>query len=458
MKKVFLIILFIIFSTICNASVSVNVLFSDNAVFQQKVKFPVWGTCTENEAITVNFQGQTVKATENNGKWIAYLKSLKPAKNCTLTIYGKENKIVNKNIDVGDVWLCSGQSNMEMLLKNTQTGVLDSEKAIDKSLRLFNVERKTSEVLLDSVSGDWKECNPSSASEFSAVGYYFGENLRNYNKNISVGLINSSRGDSAAEAWMPYESIENNKDFNSIINEERQPSNRVSYLYNAMINPLIPFPIKGVIWYQGENNAWRPYQYREMFGLLISEWRKKWQIGNFPFLYVQLAPNFKYNPLPEESNWAELREAQNFVQKDIKNTAMAVIIDIGDENDYHPKVKKPIGYKLFMAAKNLAYGGKNIYSGPEYKSLKIDEDKIIISFSNVGKGLGTSDGKILTGFTVAGSDKVFYNADSKIINNTVVVYSDKVKEPKYVRYAWANYPIANLINKDGFLASPFRGE
>jgi sialate O-acetylesterase len=229
----------------------------------------------------------------------------------------------------------------------------------------------------------------------------------------------------------------------------------VTALYNGMIAPLQPYAIQGVIWYQGESNAGRAYQYRALFPLMIQSWRDSWKQGDFPFLFVQLAPFMAISPEPQESTWAELREAQLLTTHKLKNTAMAVITDVGDERDIHPKQKAPVGERLALAAQALAYGKQVEYSGPVYDQMKIEGNKAILSFKHVGGGLVVKGVK-LHGFTIAGPDHQFVNAEASIQDDKVVVWSPKVEKPVAVRFGWANYPVVNLWNKAGLPASPFR--
>jgi sialate O-acetylesterase len=225
-------------------------------------------------------------------------------------------------------------------------------------------------------------------------------------------------------------------------------------LYNGMIANLQPYAIKGAIWYQGESNAGRAYQYRTLFPVMIQSWRDTWNNPEMPFLFVQLAPFMAIVKEPQESAWAELREAQLMTLK-LKNAGMAVITDIGDPKDIHPKPKQPVGERLALAARGIAYHEPITYSGPLYTSNRIDGNKMILSFKSVGKGLEAREGELM-GFTMAGDDKKFYNAKAVIEGNTVVVTCDKVTKPAAVRYGWCNCPVVNLWNKDGLPASPFR--
>ncbi len=235
----------------------------------------------------------------------------------------------------------------------------------------------------------------------------------------------------------------------------RNYQHRPAVLFNAMIHPLIPFGIKGFIWYQGESNAWEAYNYRTMFPMLINDWRQRWQQGNLPFLFVQLANFMETKPLPSESDWAELREAQTLTLS-LPNTGMACAIDIGEGNDIHPKNKQDVGLRLALLANNIAYNKKDIASGPMYKGFRKEGNRIRVSFTNTGSGLSTKDGKEVTGFAIAGNDKKFYWAKAIPEGAGIIVYSDKVSNPEAVRYAWADNPVCNLINREGLPAPPFR--
>ncbi len=237
--------------------------------------------------------------------------------------------------------------------------------------------------------------------------------------------------------------------------KEMKPTQGVSDLWNAMIAPLTQFPIRGAIWYQGESNADRAWQYRTLLPAMIRCWRDAWGQGDFPFLVVQLAPYMQSNKEPGESAWAELRDAQLFTSNTVPGVGLAVLTELGDERDIHPHHKKEVGQRLALAARAIAYGEKIAYSGPIYDKLTVSGDKVILSFQHAGTGLMAKEGE-LADFTIAGEDKKFYNATAKIEGETVVVSSDKVPNPKAVRYGWASFPLGNLWNKDGLPASPFR--
>ncbi len=267
---------------------------------------------------------------------------------------------------------------------------------------------------------------------------------------VPIGLISSTIGGTTAERWTRKEVLEADP-----VLKEIKPTQGASDLWNAMIAPLTKFPIRGVIWYQGESNAYAAWEYRTLLPAMIKCWRDAWGLGEFPFLIVQLAP---FDPIvkePVESDWAELRKAQLLTSQTVPKVGLAVITDLGDEKDIHPQRKREVGLRLALAAKALAYGQSLVYSGPIYEQMTIDGNKVILNFKHVGGGLVAKDGE-LTGFTIAGEDKKFYNAAAKIEGQTVVVSSDKVPNPKAVRYGWAKYSIGNLWNTEGLPASPFR--
>jgi len=305
----------------------------------------------------------------------------------------------------------------------------------------------------------WFECGPETVGGFSGVAYFFGRDLQKA-LDVPIGLIHTSWGGTVAEAWTPKSALEADPKLKGLIptdikiDDNKPNANQGTVLYNGMIAPLIPYGIKGAIWYQGESNAGRAEQYETLFPTMIKSWRKDWNQGEFPFFFVQLAPFMKIEKDPTDTAWARLREAQRLTLK-LDKTGMAVITDVGDEKDIHPKQKEPVGARLALAARAIAYGEKIEYSGPTYDSMKVADGKAILSFKHLGGGL-VAKGDALTGFTIAGDDKVFYNAEAMIQGDTIVVSSSQVAKPVAVRFGWANYPVVNLWNKEGLPASPFR--
>jgi sialate O-acetylesterase len=619
------------------AEVKPNSLFSDNAVLQRDQGIPVWGTAGEGEEVSVDFAGQHASTVAKDGKWRVQLKAM-PANSTpqTMTIRG-ENTIAIKNILVGDVWVASGQSNMER-----QLGMRAGQKPIENweaevaaanypEIREYYVPEQTAYSPKAEAGGNWQVCTPQTVGDFTAVGYFFARDLYLAEK-VPIGVLFTSWGGTVAEAWTSREALESMPDFKADLEQVQQveknsdsvaarfaeqlerwyaendsagpdwsapdfsatdwrtielPSawesaglpdydgivwfrkeidlpaewagqravlhlgaiddddttwingvrvgatqgynvprdyaipasalkagrnviavraldtfgpggfvgnaadmklestngsslapiplagewrlhesaplskmsavprsprnnqNTVTVLYNAMLAPLQSFPIKGAIWYQGESNADRARQYRELFPLMIADWRRSWGGHDFPFLFVQIAPYEGMGP--------EIREAQFLTLEKSPNTAMAVTTDVGDAHDIHPARKAPVGARLALAARALAYGEKLEFSGPLYDSVKFGNGAAVISFTHVGEGLVAKDGK-LKGFTIAGADGKFVPAQAEIESGTVKVSSDQVPEPKAVRYGWANVPDVNLFNAAGLPASPFRSD
>ncbi|MHB1033872.1 MAG: sialate O-acetylesterase [Pirellulales bacterium] len=430
------------------AEVKPHALFCDGMVLQRDLPVPVWGTADDGEQVTVRFQGQEASATAKDGKWMVRLGKLQGGGPAEMTIQGK-NTIQIKDVLVGEVWLCGGQSNMEMAVVSAADAKKVIAESADAKIRLFTVPRRGSDKPESNVVGRWSPCGPDTVGGFSAVGYFFGRDLRKA-LDVPVGLISSNVGGTAAEQWTSREKLESIQELKGLL--ENKASCK---LYNAMIAPLAPYALRGAIWYQGESNAGRAYQYRVLFPAMIANWRELWGQGDFAFLCVQLAPFMPIVQEPTESAWAELREAQLLTALNFPKTGMAVITDVGDEKDIHPKQKAPVGARLALAARGIAYGEKLVYSGPVYKSLKVEGDRAVLSFDSVGDGLAAK-GDTLTGFTVAGEDRKFVNAQARIDGQNVVVSSPQVAKPVAVRYGWANYPVCNLWNKDGLPATPFR--
>jgi sialate O-acetylesterase len=468
-------------------------------VLQRGVKVPIWGTADEGEQVTVQFQGQEIITMAREGKWKICLDNLKPGGPFPLKIKG--NKTIEfKNVMVGDVWICSGQSNMEWPVAASDDAANTIASSRNPMIRLFTVAKRTASRPVSDIQGAWQECAPNSVKNFSAVAYFFGRDLERSLK-VPIGLINTSWGGTPAEAWTSSVALEAEPSLKYLADNQsralaefphmvdraiealtryRQALARATAeqrdlpaapsfqftnpahnpmtattLYNGMIAPLIPFATKGAIWYQGESNAGRAFEYRTLLPTMIKNWRGDWKEGDFPFLIVQLAPFMNIEAAPQESAWAELREAQLLAMKKLPNTAVAVITDVGDEKDIHPKWKAPVGERLARAARALANGEKIEYSGPIYRSMKIDGAKAIVSFDHAGSGIVAKGGP-LVGFTIAGKDRKFVRAEAEIHEDKVVVSSKWIDHPIAVRFGWANFPVVNLWNKEGLPASPFR--
>lgn len=636
MRSIFIIALFL-FSSLCNAQLSLPKVFGDSMVLQRGIVIPVWGKAHPGSLITgVLGTVHATAKTGKNGKWMLHFPKFTAGGPYTLKIteLGKANTAIElKEILIGDVWVASGQSNMEWEVQQAADARKEIEKAGFPQIRFLVVEHdKKLTPQSDLQAAKWKVCDTTNVKRFSAVAYYFARKLHG-DQHVPVGIIQSAWGGTPVEAWTSRDKLltspitrsrtlsndtlsfdredfvtdslnwiriwqivynpQNNADkifpspeyndadwikiempavlkdfgigsyegmvwlrkkislpgsfagkditinlghpemnyslyfngqevcknswnsspthsyiiparllksgentiavrvammwgggglnppaddlyltdgssrisiagkwlykkdletaFPKILNYQYYPT----VLFNAMINPLIPYGIKGFIWYQGESNAAAAYNYRTLFPMLIKDWRQRWQQGDCPFLFVQLANYMKTKPLPAESEWAELREAQTLTLS-LPNTGMACIIDIGEANDIHPKNKQEVGRRLALVANKQVYNQNVIASGPVYTNFQKAGDRIRIGFTNTGSGLSTKDGKEVTGFAIAGKDKKFYWAKAIIEGDQVIVYSDKVAEPEAVRYAWADNPECNLINSEDLPAVPFR--
>jgi sialate O-acetylesterase len=465
------------------AEVKLPSLISDGMVLQQGVPVRIWGWAGEGEQVTVKIGNQSKTAQASQGKWAVALKPMKAGGPFELTISGK-NKITLKDVLVGEVWVCSGQSNMQFSLSQSFEAEKHIASAANPQIHLFTVPRVKSDKPLDDTTGSWQACTPETVKDFSAVGYLFGRDLQQALK-VPVGLIHSSWGGSPAEVWTKESVLAADPEFKSILDgyqksfagykkaladyEAKAAQDKAAAkklrrpgapwkpceLYNGMISPLLPYAIKGAIWYQGESNASRAAQYRKLFPAMIQNWRRDWNLCDFSFLEVQLAPYMAIKSEPSESSWAELREAQLYATQILPKVGMAVITDVGEEKDIHPKKKEPVGARLALAARAIAYCEKIEYSGPIYKSMRKKGNKIVLRFDHVGDGLVAKDGP-LKGFAIAGKDGKFVWADAVIEGNTVVVSSKQVAQPVAVRYGWADCPVVNFWNKNGLPASPFR--
>ncbi len=407
-------------SASAEAAVKPHPLFTDNAVLQQKVKVPVWGTTDSADKVTVSVAGQE----------------------------GSDSVKVN-NVLVGEVWICSGQSNMEWPLKMSDGGSDAIANSRNEKIRLFMIPNIKADTPQETVPGSWTVAGPETVGDFSGVGYFFGRALQKH-LGVPIGLISSDWGGTAAEQWTSAEALAANPELKGMSTNAGP-----SLLYNAMIAPLAPLAFQGVIWYQGESNAGRSFQYRTLLPTMIKNWRETFGHGDFPFLIVQIAPFTDIVREPSDSVWAEIRDAQLDVSRKVPNTALIVTTDVGDEKDIHPRKKEPVGARLALAARALAYGEKIEYSGPQFDKLSVQGDKAVLHFTHAGSGLVAKDGS-LSGFTIAGEDQKFHAAQAEIKGDTIEVSSPDVAKPVAVRYGWAGYPVVNLWNGDALPASPFR--
>lgn len=525
----------------CRAEVKLPAIFGDHMVLQQTAKVPIWGTADPGEKVTVTLGTKTAQTSADaKGQWrVAFPPSPATATPVILSVAGK-NTVKFEDVLVGEVWLCSGQSNMAFAMGGSHAAREDIPLANDPQLRFFRVASANRLEPQTDLEGKWELCTPQTVGGFSAVGYYFGRELRKTFKR-PVGLISSSWGGTPAQSWTSISALQKEpslrgyvqahakalegfpqrkeaypqqleeykkqraaweaevkpaydaamKDWNAAarLAQENgasppprpQPSrpnpggpgdpnggpNVPSSLFNGMIAPLIPYAIKGAIWYQGESNAPNAPEYDILFPRMISDWRERWGAGDFPFLFVQLA-NYKVAPnRPDTNKWARLREAQ-LKTLALPNTGMASAVDIGNPNDIHPKDKRDVGTRLAQAAKRIAYQQDAVPCGPLYAGMKVEGKKIRISFKSTGAGLtigvppwmpdGTTPAiaEELTDFMVAGADTGWHPAKARIDGQSVLVWSDEVSAPVAVRYGWSDSPVINLYNKEGLPASPFR--
>lgn len=462
------------------AKVSVATIFTDNMVLQRGKAVPVWGWAADSEQVTVTFRGQRVSTKAKDGRWSVELKNLKAGGPDVLTIDGR-NRIELINVMVGEVWVASGQSNMEWSL--SKLGIEPTAIESSPFVRLFHVDRKTSDTPLKDLDMPWnvgvygwQVADSQSAPDFSAVAYYFAKKLQE-DLGVPVGVIASSWGGTPIEAWMSDETIRRHTAvmdayYLGLAEFEAEKRKRApwkpSVLYNGMIKPLIPYAIQGFIWYQGESNAGMAWHYRELLPDMIKQWRNDWGSSDLTFLTVQLAPwdrNQKRSleeitQEPTDSTWAELREAQWLAAEKDPRTGLVVITDLGEKDDIHPKHKAPVGERLALAARGIAYRERLTYSGPTYKSMKYEKnkfgaDKIVLRFDHIGSGL-KKEGEKLTGFAICGAARNWVWANAEIVGETVEVSHPEVPEPVAVRYGWADFPVVNLYNYEGLPASPFR--
>ncbi len=468
------------------AEVQLPKLFGDHMVLQRRKPVPVWGWADPGERLTVSFNGQTKKLKAgNDGRWRTNLDPMEAGGPFVLTVQGKINSAMVQDVLIGEVWICSGQSNMEYVVKNSVNSNDEIQNANYPQIRHFKVQKATAVQPLTDVSGEWQVCSPATVGDFTAVGYFFARDLAQ-KLNVPIGLMHTSWGGTHSETWTSREAMEADSGlrravaripaYSDTLNSIRNKPNMYgTLLYNAMLNPLIPMAMQGVIWYQGESNAGRAYQYRTSFPLMIQDWRNQWNrqepsAGAFPFLFVQLANYMASNGTSQKgSTWAELREAQTMTLN-LPNTGMAVTSDIGESKDIHPKNKQDVGKRLAAEAMRVVYKAENAQNarpeaslgdaspGPMFDQLKVDGNRALMTFKNGGSGLMTPDKYgYVKGFEVAGSDQKFYYARAEIQGNSVVVYCPEVPNPVAVRYGWADdNGDVNLYNKEGFPAVPFR--
>ena len=472
--------------TLARADVKPHALCTEGMVLQQKSTAKVWGTADKGEQVTVTFRDTNTTATADGaGNWVAAISTGAAGGPFEMTIAGK-NTISYKNILVGEVWICSGQSNMQWSVNNSNDPDLEKLTAKFPNLRMINFPQVGTQEPIWTHDRKWMVCTPHTVGNFSAVGYFFARQLHR-TLDVPVGMINNAWGGSACDAWIRRDLLAADEKYKPLLdrwaqmetqftelsaktdrNEEQNKqlanlsnlmkgNSRPGNIYNGVLKSHLGYGIRGAIWYQGESNAGRAYQYRDMFPLMIKNWRDEWGQGDFPFYWVQLADFMVEKPEPGESNWAELREAQTMTMARLPNTGEAVIIDIGEGKDIHPKNKVDVGRRLARWALAQNYGIDIAYHSPQYKSMEKDGKKIVLTFDFAQGGWRPFDVNEPLGFAIAGEDKKFEWATAKILpDGRIEVSSDKVANPAAVRYGWADNPIVNMYNQAGLPLTPFR--
>ena len=482
-------------SSLLEAGLRLPALVGDHMVLQRDLANPIWGWADPGADVSVSIAGQThATKADDQGRWKIVLQPMSGAQHALrMTLSSNGEVRVLSNIVIGEVWICSGQSNMQWSVSQSNDPDLEVASANYPNIRFISVPQTGTQEEQDDFKGRWELCTPETVGEFSGVGFFFGRQLHQ-TLGVPIGLIDNAWGGSAAEAWVPREVMEADARFSVVMDQWREieanydhekamadwkvkadeaqaagktppraPSDqlrgqhRPGNLWAGVLHPTIGYGIRGTVWYQGESNAGRAYQYDDLFSLMITEWRKAWGIGDFPFYWVQLADFMAEKPDPGDSSWAELREAQTNTLA-LPNTGQAVIYDLGEGRDIHPRNKQDVGKRLARIALARDYGMALEYQSPSYKSMEVKDGKATLTFENVGTaGLYTFDTQEAVGFAVAGEDKVWHWATGKLVgSDKVEVTSGEVPNPVAVRYAWADNPVANLRGRNGLPVVPFR--
>lgn len=494
-------------ATSASAELKLPAIIGDNMVLQQQNANPLWGWDTPGTEVTVSFAGQTKTAKAGaDGKWTVTLDPVPAnAKPSSIKFQGS-TALEAKNVLVGEVWLCSGQSNMQWSVAQAWDADLEIATAKFPNIRLITVPQVGTQEPQYDFKGAWQECSPSTVADFSAVGFFYGRVLHQM-LDVPIGLIDNSWGGSAAEAWVRRDLLENDPRFKTLIDgwvarekDLSSPEARIKHekamadwkvkaaeakaagkpfavrapqgpdqilagqhrpgnLYNGVLLPVIGYGIKGNIWYQGESNASRAWEYAQLFPFMIDHWRQEWKQGDFPFYWVQLADFKSETATPGDSDWAELRESQTKTQNSIKNGGQAVIIDLGEANDIHPKNKRDVAERVARLALANDYGVKIPFRSPEFKELVVKGNKAHVTLDTFGGTLRTVDVSEVKGFAICGEDKQWVWATATITApNQLTVHSPDVAQPVAVRYAWADNPVCNLFTTDGLPVTPFRSD
>jgi sialate O-acetylesterase len=493
--------------TSCLADVKLPTILSDHMVLQREMPLPIWGWADPGEEVTVTIDQQThTTVADDEGNWRVTLDPLTVGEPRVLMVAG-QNQLKVKDILAGEVWLCSGQSNMQFDVNPSFNSELAVASAKFPNIRLLTVNTPASQTPTRNVDGQWQLCSPQTVGTFSAVGYYFGRQLHQI-LDVPIGLIDNAWGGSACEAWIRRDRLENKPMYQPLMarwkkieaefdettarakyqqrlkkwkkkaaaakqegkNPPRRPgwrnpmtgNQRPGNLYHGRIMPVLPYALRGVIWYQGESNAGRAFQYRDMFPLMIQSWRTDWgrdggKQGDFSFYWVQLADFMRERVEPGESAWAELREAQTMTMDKLDHTGEAVIIDIGDAADIHPRNKLEVANRLARWALAHDYQLDIVHESARYESMEVADGQVLLKFRDVGGRLQTLDAKEVQGFVIVGADKKWVLAQAKIVDaDHIAVWSDTISQPVAVRYAWADNPICNVYNDRGLPLTPFR--
>jgi sialate O-acetylesterase len=471
-------------ATAAQAEVKLPNIFTDHMVLQQGQKNKVWGKAAPDEEVTVSIGGQTHKAKgAADGSWSVFLEPLPVGGPHQL----KVNNLVIDDVLVGEVWVCSGQSNMQWSINASNDPDLERLAAKFPKIRMINFPQVGTQEPIWSHDRKWEVCAPDKIGNWSAVGFFFARQLH-LTLDVPVGMINNAWGGSACEAWIARDVLAKDekykplmerwvgmeKVYNDLLAKEKDlteeqkkqlggmrgnmgGNSRPGNIYNGVLKSHLGYGIKGAIWYQGESNAGRAYQYRDLFPLMIDSWRKEWAQGDFPFYWVQLADFKGENPNQFDSDWAELREAQTMTMSRLPNTGEAVIIDIGEGKDIHPKNKVDVGRRLARWALAKDYNVQIPHHSPQYKSMEKQGNKIVLTFDHLDGGWRPFDVNEPRGFIVCGPDKKWVPAKAALVkDNKIEVQADGVADPIAVRYGWADNPVVNLFNGAGLPLTPFR--
>lgn len=482
-------------STQVNAELILPSIFGNSMVVQRDQPIHVWGWTEPGQSVVAQLGDRSGKAVAGqDGRFDLKIKALPAGGPYELVIEADEKKVYS-DVLVGEVWVCSGQSNMAWQVSNANDADLESLSSNYPKIRLISVPQVGTQEPQRDFSGSWAAADATTVKDFSAVGFFFGRRLHQI-LDVPIGLIDNAWGGSAAEAWVPKDVLKEDGKYDELLsswemrmadydydsieaawqtrfnqwkeggrkgNAPRKPRNdsignqRPANIYNGVLKPTIGYTIRGAIWYQGESNASRAYQYRDLFPLMIQTWRDQWGQGDFPFYWVQLADFRNETADPGDSDWAELREAQTMTMSRLPNTGQAVIVDVGEGRDIHPRNKQIVANRLVRWALAKDYGIVVPCQSPTYESMEVKEGRVTLKFDHVGQGLYTFDVTEAIGFTVAGEDEKFYNATAQVIGkDKVVVSAAEVPNPVAVRYAWATNPICNVQSRDGLPMTPFR--